>query len=92
MESSERKMYTVATNVCRWLLGLVLMVSGFVKAIDPVGSMYTLQEYADAFSAGTFSDGFMTFAAMSQSALEFLFGVFLLWESIGVSLLVLPHW
>lgn len=75
MESSERKMYTVATNVCRWVLGLVLMVSGFVKAIDPVGSMYTLQEYADAFSAGAFSDGFMTFAAMSQSALEFLFGV-----------------
>lgn len=77
MESSERKMYTVATNVCRWLLGLVLMVSGFVKAIDPVGSMYTLQEYADAFSTGTFSDGFMTFAVMFQSALEFLFGVFL---------------
>lgn len=74
----KRRGYTVATNVCRWVLALVLIVSGFVKAVDPVGSMYKLQEYVDAFSLGVFSDEFLMFAAMLQAALEFLLGISLL--------------
>ena len=74
----KRRGYTVATNVCRWVLALVLIVSGFVKAVDPVGSMYKLQEYVDAFSLGVFSDEFLMLAAMLQAALEFLLGISLL--------------
>ena len=58
----KRRGYTVATNVCRWVLALVLIVSGFVKAVDPVGSMYKLQEYVDAFSLGAFSEEFLILA------------------------------
>ena len=74
----KRRGYTVATNVCRWVLALVLIVSGFVKAVDPVGSMYKLQEYVDAFSLGAFSEEFLILAAMLQAALEFLLGISLL--------------
>lgn len=74
----KRRGYTVATNVCRWVLALVLIVSGFVKAVDPVGSMYKLQEYVDAFSLGAFPEEFLMLAAMLQAALEFLLGISLL--------------
>ena len=42
--------YTVSTNICRVVLALVLALSGFVKAVDPKGTMYKLQEYATVFS------------------------------------------
>ena len=34
------------TNISRVLLALVLVLSGFVKAVDPKGTMYKLQEYS----------------------------------------------
>lgn len=68
----------MTTNVCRWVLALVLVVSGFVKAVDPVGSMYKLQEYVTAFSLGSYSDELLVFVALLQAALEFLLGICLL--------------
>ena len=47
-----KKGYVILTNVCRLLLALVLIVSGFVKSVDPIGSMYKMKEYAEAFSMG----------------------------------------
>lgn len=72
------KIYTLLTNICRFVLAIVLMVSGFVKAVDPMGAMYKLQEYASAFSADILSDDWMLFFAILQAALEFLAGIFLL--------------
>ena len=37
-------------NLCRLLLAAVFIVSGFVKAVDPKGLLYKLQEYAAVFS------------------------------------------
>lgn len=72
------KIYTLLTNISRFVLAIVLMVSGFVKAVDPMGAMYKLQEYASAFSADILSDDWMLFFAILQAALEFLAGTFLL--------------
>lgn len=63
-------------NIARLVLALVLIASGFVKAVDPVGSMYKLQEYASAFSF-TVSDDWTLFFAIILAALEFLLGIFL---------------
>ena len=70
--------YTMLTNISRILLALVLVLSGFVKAVDPKGTMYKLQEYADAFSIDVFSNDWMLFFAIILAAAEFLLGLFLI--------------
>lgn len=69
--------YTISTNICRVVLALVLVLSGFVKAVDPKGTMYKLQEYAEAFSIDVFSNDWLLFFAIMLAAMEFLIGVFL---------------
>ena len=70
--------YTVSTNISRVVLALVLVFSGFVKAVDPKGTMYKLQEYAETFSIDAFSNDWLLFFAIVLAAAEFLIGVFLL--------------
>ena len=38
----------VVTTVCRFVLAVVFIFSGFVKAIDPLGTQYKIQDYLDA--------------------------------------------
>lgn len=78
LQIKKGKIYTLLTNISRFVLAMVLMVSGFVKAVDPMGAMYKLQEYASAFSADILSDEWLLFFAILQAALEFLAGIFLL--------------
>lgn len=73
-----KKIFTVATNVCRFALALVLAVSGFVKAVDPVGAMHKMKEYMALFSVDVPSGDWAMFFAIVQAAMEFLLGVFLL--------------
>ena len=64
---------------CRLLLAATLIFSGFVKAIDPLGTQYKMGEYlvalglADIFPATT-----LLVAAVLLSTLEFTLGVLLL--------------
>ena len=69
---------TMSTNMCRVVLALVLVFSGFVKAVDPKGSMYKLMEYADIFSIDAFSSDWLLFFAIMLAAGEFLIGIFML--------------
>ena len=78
LRSKKSVFYTMLTNISRVLLALVLVLSGFVKAVDPKGTMYKLQEYADAFSIDAFSSEWLLFFAIILAAAEFLIGVFLL--------------
>lgn len=69
---------TLLANACRVMLAIVFMVSGFVKAVDPVGFMYKIREYGAAFGAGSLSEAWMLFFALFFSAAEFVTGFFLL--------------
>lgn len=65
-------------NVCRFLLAAVFIFSGFVKAVDPLGSFYKIQDYLTAFGiAAWFPTYLQLLFAIVLSALEFSVGVFL---------------
>lgn len=70
---------TVLVNVCRILLGATFVFSGFVKAIDPIGTQYKLQDYLSAVGMGAFVPNIVTLlASLALAALEFSLGVFVL--------------
>ena len=47
LPGKDNKLFNSLINISRWLLALVIMASGFLKAVDPKGAMLKLQEYAD---------------------------------------------
>ena len=66
-------------NACRFLLGATFVFSGFVKAIDPIGTQYKLQDYISAVGmGGIVPDIVALLASVALSALEFSLGVFVL--------------
>ena len=66
-------------NACRFLLGATFVFSGFVKAIDPIGTQYKLQDYISAVGMGGIVPDIVTLlASLALSALEFSLGVFVL--------------
>ena len=70
---------SVGVNACRLLLAVVFILSGFVKAVDPLGTQYKIEDYLEAMGLERFVPDFLTLAAsVLQSAVEFCLGVFLL--------------
>jgi uncharacterized membrane protein YphA (DoxX/SURF4 family) len=67
---------TIIAGICRTLLGVVFIFSGVVKAIDPLGTVYKIEDYLKAFG-GFFTDllPLATAAAIGMIALEFVLGV-----------------
>ena len=66
-------------NVCRLLTALTFILSGFVKAIDPLGTQYKLQDYATALHMGHLLPDWLTLSAsVGLSAIEFTLGLLLL--------------
>lgn len=69
----------VWANACRFLLAGLFIFSGFVKAVDPLGFFYKLQDYLTAFGLNGLLPAFIVlFLAILLSALEFCIGIFLL--------------
>lgn len=67
------------TNVCRFVLAVVFIFSGFVKAIDPLGTTYKIQDYLEAVGWGSFVHTSASFLfALLLAVIEFVLGVFLL--------------
>ena len=66
-------------NTCRIVLAIVFILSGFVKAVDPLGTQYKIQDYLEAMKLGGVVPDILTLtASVAQSALEFCLGIFLL--------------
>lgn len=70
---------TIIAAICRTLLGLVFILSGAVKAIDPLGTVYKIEDYLKAFG-GFFTDllPMAEVAAWTLIVLELLLGVCML--------------
>ena len=74
-----QKLRITAVNVCRFVLAATLIFSGYVKAIDPLGTLYKLKDYAAAMSLnGLLPDWALVGVAIALGALEFALGVFML--------------
>ena len=66
-------------NVCRLVLAVTFIFSGYVKAIDPLGTQYKLHDYAGAVGVSAWVPDWLTLASsVGLSALEFCLGIFLL--------------
>ncbi|MCF8296430.1 MAG: DoxX family protein [Saprospiraceae bacterium] len=61
------------------IIGIVFIYSGFVKAVDPWGSMFKFIDYFEAFNAGFFNPTAL-YLAILLSALEFMLGFALLFR------------
>lgn len=68
----------VRVNACRFLLAALFIFSGFVKAVDPLGSFYKIQDYFTAFGIISWFPAYLPlFFAIVLSSVEFCMGVFL---------------
>ena len=79
-------------NISRFVLALTFVLSGFVKAVDPIGTQYKFQDYLEAMGIADVVPDFITLgASVGLSALEFSLGMFLLFAMLRrmVSRLVL---
>ena len=74
-----QKLRITVVNVCRFVLAATFIFSGYVKAIDPLGTLYKLKDYAAAMSLnGLLPDWVLVGVAIALGALEFALGVFML--------------
>ena len=72
-------MKKTVVNLCRLLLAVVFILSGFVKAIDPLGTQYKIDDYLEAMHlSGLMSSTLTLSLSVLQSAVEFCLGIFLL--------------
>jgi len=71
------KLLTILVNVCRAVIGLTFVFSGYVKAIDPLGTQYKIQDYLGALGlSGFIPDWLSLLSSIALSAIEFSLGVF----------------
>ena len=72
----------VLVNIARLTLAVTFIFSGFVKAIDPLGFQYKIQDYlaaiTDAYNTGLIHDWGTLVAAVLLAAFEFILGINLL--------------
>ena len=72
-------MKRVVVNICRLLLAAVFILSGFVKAVDPRGTQYKIEDYLLAWHMnGVLPDIAILLLSVGLSVMEFSIGIFLL--------------
>ena len=70
---------SILVNICRLLLAITFIFSGFVKAIDPLGSQYKIGDYLTALGmAGKIPECVQLILSISLSGAEFTLGILLL--------------
>lgn len=72
-------MKKVVVNIARVVLAVTLIFSGFVKAVDPLGTQYKITDYLTALELGKYVPDFVTLGtSILLSGFEFVLGVCLL--------------
>lgn len=67
-------------NICRILLALIFIFSGFVKGVDPMGGAYKIADYLSAFGViDVFPKAFPIVLSFALATIEFTLGVLLFW-------------
>ena len=89
----------LAVNIARVLVGVLFIFSGLVKAIDPLGLAYKMQEFFEAWHDGGYLPGLMNWLnghallfSVIMISLEVILGVALLlgmWKKLTAWLLLL---
>lgn len=68
----------VWVNICRFFLAAVFIFSGFVKAVDPLGTLYKLQDYLTAWGMfDVFSESFLFLVSVLLGVVEFCLGIYM---------------
>lgn len=79
MSRIRRKIKWGWVNLCRLVLSCTFILSGFVKAVDPRGTQYKLEDYAEAFQLTDWISGYLYLpAAILLAVVEFCLGIYLL--------------
>lgn len=83
------RLIKVGTTICRFVLALVFVFSGFVKAVDPLGTLYKIQDYVDALGwTNIVPDFLITMASLGIGVLEFCLGIYLFF---GIRRIIAPY-
>ena len=77
--SMKRKGVSLLINAARLLLGTTFILSGYVKAIDPIGTQYKMEDYLSAIGLTSWGSSWLLLCiAVLLAATEFALGIFLL--------------
>ncbi|MDR0364100.1 MAG: hypothetical protein LBH92_03670 [Bacteroidales bacterium] len=82
-----------ALAICRILIGLLFIFSGFVKGVDPMGTIFKMEEYMGAYGT-EWAISLAPLAAIVMILLEFSLGCFALFNikpkltTIGVGIMM----
>lgn len=77
----ESLVWKTLLNIACLLLAVVFIFSGFVKAVDPLGTFYKINDYAVAFGwGGVFPKSLLLLLSIVLCSLEFVIGVMLLFR------------
>ena len=49
-EAKDTKLNYTLNVVSRWIVGLVFLFSAFVKGVDPMGTMFIIEDYMSSWS------------------------------------------
>ena len=67
----------IVVNLCRFLLAVTFLFSGFVKANDPLGMVYKLEDYFSAWGISGIPKSFIILLVIGIAFFEFVLGVYL---------------
>ena len=88
MPKSERKGLEIIVNICRVIVGLLFIFSGVVKANDPLGLSYKMQEFFDVWSQNTS----LTWLMHQLDSYALSFSIIMITLEIVVGIALLTGW
>ncbi len=88
IEIKETKLSNTLNAVSRWIVGLVFLFSSFVKGVDPMGTMFKVEDYMTSWelfgSSFEWALPLAGFLAVALICAEFLVGVMLITNAFRV--------